>query len=99
MRFLLSIQGSSSRLRMEAVVECIIQPLVHETLANADHRVTTHLEGLGDLFIGPAGTRSVAIDLEKYAGMGLLANWRIAFGKQLLQDKTLFFTQFHFVLM
>jgi hypothetical protein len=54
---------------------------------------------LGDLFIGPAGTRSVAIDLEKDAGMGEFSNWRIAFGKQLLQDKTLFFTQFHFILV
>src|SRR5450432_2524062 len=62
MRFLLSIQGSCSRLGVRAMIERIIQSLVHETLANADHGVATHLKGLGHLLIGPAWAWSVAID-------------------------------------
>jgi hypothetical protein len=49
---------------MVTVGERIIQPVVHKPLANTDHGVAAHLEGLGDLFIGPSGTRSVAINLQ-----------------------------------
>src|SRR5258706_1972696 len=64
MSFLCSIQGSCSRLRMVTVVESIIQPVGHKALAYADHGVAAHLEGLGDLFIGPPRTRSILIDFQ-----------------------------------
>ncbi len=49
MSFLLSIQGSCSRLRMEAVVESIISPVGNIALANADHGGAAHrsIGGLG----------------------------------------------------
>src|SRR5438309_2035879 len=98
MSLLLSIQGSCSRWRMEAVGESIIQLVVHKALADAHHRVAAHLECLSRLLIRPAGARAVAIDLEEHTGIGEFASGRVAFSNQLLQDKTLFFTQFHFVL-
>jgi len=49
--------------------------------------------------IGPSGAWGVAIDLEEDTGMGEFPHWRVTFGNQLLQDKTLFFTQLHFVLV
>ena len=84
MRFLLAIQGAGSRVRVEAMGERILQPLVHEALADAHDHVATHLKGFCHLLIGPARTRSVAINLEEDAGMGLLPNWGCATRKQML---------------
>lgn len=84
MGFLLSIEGMGSCLGMKAMVECIVQAVVYEALADADHRVTAHLEGFGHLFIGPARTRGMAIDLQKDTGMRLLSRGRFACSKQLL---------------
>src|SRR5215469_16172188 len=68
MSFLLSVKGTWVSLEgMLALVEGIIQTVVHQAFADADHRVATHLEGLeglGDLLIGQTRSRSVAIDFQ-----------------------------------
>jgi hypothetical protein len=49
---------------MEAVVEGVIEPLVHKALADAHHGVAAHLKRFGDVLIGPPRTRRVAINLQ-----------------------------------
>src|SRR5215470_2545019 len=63
MSFLLSVKGTWVSLEgMLAMGEGISHTVVHKAFADADHRVATHLEGLGDLLIGQTRSRSVAID-------------------------------------
>ncbi len=97
MGFLLSIQGSCSRLAMKTMVERIIQAVGNFALADADHRVTTHFKCLSHLLIGPSGARCMAINFQEDAGMSLLSDWSFASGEQLLQKKPLFFTQHNIV--
>lgn len=85
MRFLLPIQRPRSRLRMRPMGECVIQSVSRKALANADHRVATHLEHFSDLFIGPARAGSVAINFEQDTRMAEFARRGFAFGNQLVE--------------
>jgi hypothetical protein len=69
---------------MMTMIECIIEAVIDEAFTDADHGVTTHLESFGHLFIGPARTRSMAIDVQKNTSMRLLSGGRCACRKQLL---------------
>jgi hypothetical protein len=99
MGFLFSISGSCSRLGMGTMGERIIQPVGGKALTNAHHRVPTHFERFGHLFIGPTRTCSVAINLEQDPSMREFAGGGFAFGYQLMERVALLFTEFYFILV
>src|SRR5947209_2308705 len=99
MGFLLSIQGTGSRLCLRTMSQRIVQAVVHEPLTDAEYRVAAHLKRLCYLLIGPARTRCVAINFEQDASMGQLAGRSFSFGNQLLQNMTLLLAQCHLMLV
>jgi hypothetical protein len=85
MRLLRSIKGMwVSEDGMLSVGERVIQPVVHKALPDTHHGVAGHLEGVGNLLIGPPGAWRLAINFEQDTSMGLLARRRLAFGDQFL---------------
>src|SRR5690348_16884861 len=97
MCLLFPIEGACSPLRMGAMGERILQPLVHKALTNTEHGVATHLEGFGHLLIGPALSWSGAIDFQEDTSVGEFSGWGFAFRDQLLERVALPCTQGDFM--
>src|SRR5438034_4001419 len=73
--FSFPVQFAHSPTGRAAAMQCCVQPLFDEALADTMNSLATDIEGLCDILISPRRTPWTAISFEQDLGMGTHAAW------------------------